>query len=79
LAQIPVITGSTCERRKSELASDVHRQEEMMRAVEQGREPKFQIETPSRIIDRIDFDGPDADLSREVNRPSQCIDYFRVG
>jgi hypothetical protein len=48
----------------------VHRQKEMMRVVEQGSEPKLQVEVPGRFIDRIDFDRPDSDLSREVFSPS---------
>ncbi len=61
---------SGCERRQSELANHVDRQKEMMRIVEQGSEPKLQVEVPGRFIDRIDFDRPDSDLSREVFSPA---------
>ena len=63
---------------KLELADDIHREKEVVRAVQQRHEPKLQVESAGHLIDRINFDRSDANMLGEVlrgagNRFSQAL------
>ena len=44
----------------------------MTGVIEQGHEPGFQVEVAGRVVGRVDFDSPDADLlGQEFDSPQR--------